>query len=158
MMLLLEVLGKHLPAVERDLIVSGLHLHDIGTPRLSWVELESFVLAAPPGSATHTSRTESWNRDAQVAAAMLQTSKPPTPNDRSGGGARGEWSGRNERARKLRNVVQPVVDPNVRTTQLLGRVRGVPLDQFKARRAQAHEAYYQKHPDKRPPPAAQDGD
>lgn len=126
---LLEVLGQHLPAVERDLIVAGLHLHDLGTPKLSWVELESFVLMAPPGTATHTSRTGSWNADAQILAATQaqQYGKPPP------GGVRNPNRGEPLQNMKGRRFPAPVPqdNPNRKTSSLLSNVKAIPLDQFR---------------------------
>lgn len=146
MIALTEVLGKHLPAVERDLIVAGLHLHDIGTPRLSWAELESFVFAAPPTSSTHTSRTEGWNKDAQMLAATQAityspTGKPPVGGVRAGmqpGGGRQPVFGalENARGRNLRPAQAqetPPDNPNRKSTNLLAGATAMPLNQFRER-------------------------
>lgn len=153
MRLLLEVIGNHFPAVERDLIVANYHIRDIGTPKLSWAELESFVMAAPPNTAIHTSRTESWNKDAQMADLLARGYKPP----QGGAGARGQqqrtMTARDGRARNLHN---PADNPNRQVKQLMAGATRMTPEQFKARKAADAEAYYQLHPDQRP--ASHNGD
>jgi len=46
-----DIVGRHGEALRADLLKAGLHLDDIGTPRLGWHELLAFVKDARTGSA-----------------------------------------------------------------------------------------------------------
>lgn len=48
---LVHCLTEHGEAIERDLLVAGLRLGDLGTDRLTWRELLVLVRWSPPGSA-----------------------------------------------------------------------------------------------------------
>jgi len=143
---LLEVLGSHLQAVERDLLVAHYHLRDIGTPALSWAELESFVMAAPPGSATHTSRTGAWDRDAQMLAATTAQRGGfgvPTRNTRQQPQQQADLL--NRPGQNLRNEFQQPPDSrNRQTKNLMSKATAMPLDQFKARMEKRHEQWRQQ--------------
>ncbi len=125
MIQLLQVIGEHLQAVERDLIVAGLHFYDIGTPKLSWVELESFVMAAPPGTTIHTSRTNGWNRDYDTLEMLRASAKPSRAPVQQR-----PMSARDGRGRNLMTH-----DPNKEVTALLGKVVPFTIEEFKARQA-----------------------
>lgn len=151
---MLEVLGEHLPAVERDLIVAGFHLYDVGTPKLSWAELESFIFAAPPGTATHTSRTGGWDRDAQLLAASRmaqQYGKPPPGGMRQPGGhqqaGQGEPALRNMRGQRIHQP--PQHDPNKQTKNLLAGATAVPLNEFRDRQEKVHARWREERRKKR---------
>jgi hypothetical protein len=51
--LLVRVIGFHWHAVQRDLLVLGLHAADMFTPRLTAPEVMSLIVAAPPGSSVY---------------------------------------------------------------------------------------------------------
>lgn len=53
MIKLAACIKDHWHAVERDLLVLGKTVDDIGTPNLTLYQLISVVLAAPPGTAVH---------------------------------------------------------------------------------------------------------
>ena len=46
----MRAIGFHWHAVQRDLLVLGLHAADMFTPRLTAPEVVSLIAAAPPGS------------------------------------------------------------------------------------------------------------
>ena len=50
---LLELLSEHEGAVRYDLLVAGLNLDDLGSKRLSWLDLMVFVVHSPRGSALY---------------------------------------------------------------------------------------------------------
>jgi hypothetical protein len=45
-----RAIGFHWHAVQRDLLVAGLHATDMFTPKLTASEVLSLIVAAPPGS------------------------------------------------------------------------------------------------------------
>jgi hypothetical protein len=68
---LLSVLKDHWGAVERDLLAAGLHLHFLGTDRLSLGELCSFVLNSPPNTAVFHALTEGYGVSERLQARTL---------------------------------------------------------------------------------------
>jgi hypothetical protein len=73
MMTLVRICGEHWHAVERDLIALGFRKEDVGTPKLSFYELVSIVVASPPGSAVYHAETRgdtAWTPEAQLLASL----------------------------------------------------------------------------------------
>ena len=68
---LVDILSAHWGAVERDLLAAGLHWSDVGTDRLSFGELVSFVLNAPPGTATHFARSDRFSPESHLLAMAV---------------------------------------------------------------------------------------
>lgn|GEM_PF-3421195 len=68
---LVGILSQHFGAVERDLICARLRWADVGTERLSFGELVSFVLHAQPGTATHFARSERFSPESHLLAMAV---------------------------------------------------------------------------------------
>jgi hypothetical protein len=68
---LLRVMGDHLSAVERDLIVAGYHLRDIPS-KISWAEMIAFVEGSPPGSAVRHAKDDGWSRTDTLLATLIE--------------------------------------------------------------------------------------
>lgn len=68
---LVDILIAHWGAVERDLVAAGLHWSDLGTGRLSLGELVSFVLWAPPGTATYFARAEKFTPESHLLSMAV---------------------------------------------------------------------------------------
>jgi hypothetical protein len=65
-----RAIGFHWHAVQRDLLVLGLHAADMFTPKLTAPEVLSLIVAAPPGSSVcHV-------LDNGTMLASLQTNQP----------------------------------------------------------------------------------
>jgi hypothetical protein len=72
---LLSLLADRWGAAERDLYTAGMRWEDIGTDRLPWCALVSFMLNAPPGTAVYHQITEGWDVLERLNAFQLDALK-----------------------------------------------------------------------------------
>jgi len=82
MIMLIRIMGQHWNAVERDLLSLGYRCEDIGTPKLTLLELISIVTASPPSSAVYHAETRdgTYTPEAQLLAGRVRQQQPqPQP-------------------------------------------------------------------------------
>lgn len=70
MMELVRVFNEHWHAVQRDLLTMGLHVDDLGTPKLSIWELISVIVAAPDGTAVFRAKRGGWSPSEELLANL----------------------------------------------------------------------------------------
>lgn len=69
--MLTHVVGRHWPAVVRDVLALGYRVSDIFST-LTLEELLAVVIAAPPSSSVRTALDAGWSREAHLLANMQE--------------------------------------------------------------------------------------
>jgi len=70
--MLATVIRKHWHALVRDVLALGLRASDMFTERLTFAEMVSIVVGAPPTSSVRWFLDKGWSREAQLLANMQE--------------------------------------------------------------------------------------